>query len=110
MEKLQNGEAGGASLPTAEGDSRGLGEDDKMLSPGPTVQVTKNQNILNDFFYLINIFNLIVYFIVLSLFHITFIVTPDLLRATINRVHTGQVCKSEKTISRPWKVVENKPT
>uniref|UniRef100_A0A673H885 Metal cation symporter ZIP14 n=1 Tax=Sinocyclocheilus rhinocerous TaxID=307959 RepID=A0A673H885_9TELE len=38
MEKLQNGEAGGASLPRAEGDVRGLGEDDKMLSTGQTVQ------------------------------------------------------------------------
>ncbi|KAK2911041.1 hypothetical protein Q8A67_003174 [Cirrhinus molitorella] len=38
MEKLQNGEAGGASLPKVEGDGRGLGEDDKMLSTGQTVQ------------------------------------------------------------------------
>ncbi|KTF90426.1 hypothetical protein cypCar_00025489 [Cyprinus carpio] len=38
MEKLQNGEAGGASLPRAEADVRGLGEDDKMLSTGQTVQ------------------------------------------------------------------------
>ncbi|XP_051527322.1 metal cation symporter ZIP14 isoform X2 [Myxocyprinus asiaticus] len=38
MEKLQNGEAGGPALPRAEGDARGVGEDDKMLSTGPTVQ------------------------------------------------------------------------
>ncbi|KAK7164139.1 hypothetical protein R3I94_002762 [Phoxinus phoxinus] len=38
MEKLQNGEAGGASLPRVEGDVRGVGEDDKMLSTGQTVQ------------------------------------------------------------------------
>lgn len=44
MEKLQNGEAGGASLPRAEGDVRGLGEDDKMLSTGQTVQVRNKQN------------------------------------------------------------------
>ncbi|KTG39985.1 hypothetical protein cypCar_00008900 [Cyprinus carpio] len=38
MEKLQNGEAGEASLPRVEGDVRGLGEDDKMISTGQTVQ------------------------------------------------------------------------
>ncbi|XP_051966859.1 metal cation symporter ZIP14 isoform X1 [Xyrauchen texanus] len=38
MEKLQNGETGGAALPRVEGDARGVGEDDKMLSTGPTVQ------------------------------------------------------------------------
>ncbi|XP_043095096.1 metal cation symporter ZIP14 isoform X2 [Puntigrus tetrazona] len=38
MEKLQNGEAGGASLPRPEGDARGLAEDDKMLNTGQTVQ------------------------------------------------------------------------
>lgn len=40
MEKLQNGETGGATLPRAEADGRGVGEDDKMLSTGQTVQVT----------------------------------------------------------------------
>ncbi len=44
MEKLQNGEAGGASLPKAEGDVPGLGEDDKMLSTGQTVQVRNKPN------------------------------------------------------------------
>ncbi|XP_056601345.1 metal cation symporter ZIP14 isoform X2 [Triplophysa dalaica] len=38
MDKLQNGEVGVASLTRAEVDVRGLGEDDKMLSSGPTVQ------------------------------------------------------------------------
>lgn len=45
MEKLQNGEAGGASLPRVEGDVRGVGEDDKMLSTGQTVQVRNNANL-----------------------------------------------------------------
>lgn len=44
MEKLQNGEAGGASLPRVEGDVRGVGEDDKMLSTGQTVQVRNKTN------------------------------------------------------------------
>lgn len=55
MEKLQNGEAGGASLPRAEGDSRGVGEDDKMLSSGPTVQV-KNKTEFFKFFHLVCIY------------------------------------------------------
>ncbi|XP_051981907.1 metal cation symporter ZIP14-like isoform X1 [Xyrauchen texanus] len=38
MDKLQNGEAEAVALPRAEGDIRGVGEDDKMLSTGPTVQ------------------------------------------------------------------------
>ncbi|XP_026100533.1 metal cation symporter ZIP14 isoform X1 [Carassius auratus] len=38
MEKLQNGEAGEASLPRVEGDVRELREDDKMISTGQTVQ------------------------------------------------------------------------
>ncbi|XP_056313438.1 metal cation symporter ZIP14 [Danio aesculapii] len=42
MEKLQNGEAGGAALPRAEADGRGVGEDDKMLSTGQTVQDTQS--------------------------------------------------------------------
>lgn len=45
MEKLQNGEAGGASLPRVEGDVRGVGEDDKMLSTGQTVQVRNKANL-----------------------------------------------------------------
>jgi len=46
MEKLQNGEAGGASLPRVEGDVRGVGEDDKMLSTGQTVQVRNKTTFL----------------------------------------------------------------
>ncbi|XP_067295495.1 metal cation symporter ZIP14 isoform X2 [Pseudorasbora parva] len=42
MEKLQNGEAGGVSLPRVEGDVRGVGEDDKMLSTAQTVQDTQS--------------------------------------------------------------------
>lgn len=42
MEKLQNGETGGATLPRAEADGRGVGEDDKMLSTGQTVQDTQS--------------------------------------------------------------------
>ncbi|XP_026066378.1 zinc transporter ZIP14-like isoform X1 [Carassius auratus] len=38
MEKLQNGETGGASVPRAEADVAGLREDDKILSTGQTVQ------------------------------------------------------------------------
>lgn len=45
MDKLQNGEAGGVSLPRAEGDVRGVGEDDKMLSTGQTVQVGDKTNL-----------------------------------------------------------------
>ncbi|XP_055054545.2 metal cation symporter ZIP14 isoform X1 [Misgurnus anguillicaudatus] len=42
MEKLQNGEAGGASSPRVDGEVRGVGEDDKMLSTEQTVQDTQS--------------------------------------------------------------------